>query len=185
MRTLTVTKLVKVVTCREELPPINSQPFQWGGLVRTRDKLNSLDLHLQKTHEHHTRQSAALLGQAFTITITWPNTSSPTLITYFHLQTYINLKINKTKILWNPQNIPPAKFFILTLAICASVVQFCTQSSHTYIYIPLNAELVQKTNKHRRFEYQLTCPTPHCSDLLTLALHQIGSVEDWPVPRLH
>ena len=34
--------------------------LQWGGLVRLRDKLNTLYFHLQKTHGHQTRLGADL-----------------------------------------------------------------------------------------------------------------------------
>ena len=44
-----VTKLVKVVIYHEELPPTNLHDPPIAGLVRLRDKLNTLYLHLQKT----------------------------------------------------------------------------------------------------------------------------------------
>ena len=39
---------------------------QWGGLVRSPDKLNTLYLDLQKTHEHQTRQNGNLLAEILT-----------------------------------------------------------------------------------------------------------------------
>ena len=39
-------------------------PPEWGGHVRSRDKLNTLYLHLQKTHEHQIRQGADLQWEA-------------------------------------------------------------------------------------------------------------------------
>ena len=35
-------------------------PPQWGGQVRSRNKLNTLYVHLQKTHGHQTMQGADL-----------------------------------------------------------------------------------------------------------------------------
>ena len=55
-----VTKFVRVVTYHEELPFIISMAPQWSGLVRSRDKLNTFYLHLQKTHGYQTREGANL-----------------------------------------------------------------------------------------------------------------------------
>ena len=51
-------KLITVVKYRKELPPINLHDPQWGGHVRSRDKLNILYLHLQKIHDHQNRHGA-------------------------------------------------------------------------------------------------------------------------------
>ena len=55
-----VTKLVRVVTYHKELPPKNSYDPSRGGLAMSCDKLNTLNLHLQNTHGHQTRQGAYL-----------------------------------------------------------------------------------------------------------------------------
>ena len=47
-------------------------PYQWGGHVRSCDKLNALYLHLQKTYEHQITQGADLQWQAPIVKATWP-----------------------------------------------------------------------------------------------------------------
>ena len=54
-----VTKFVWVVTYCEKLPPMNSY-----------DKLSMSYLHLQKTHEHQTRQATKLPREAPTLKVT-------------------------------------------------------------------------------------------------------------------
>ena len=51
--------------------------FQWGGHVRSRDKLNILYLHMHETYGHQTNQGAILLWEVLTLKphdplITWP-----------------------------------------------------------------------------------------------------------------
>ena len=48
----TTTKYGKVVTYWKRLPSPNSYDPKKGGLMRSRDKLNTLYLHLQKTYGH-------------------------------------------------------------------------------------------------------------------------------------
>ena len=57
---LTVKRLIKAVTYCKELPPINCMTLQGGGHASSRDKLNTFQVHQQKTHGHQTRQGADL-----------------------------------------------------------------------------------------------------------------------------
>ena len=56
-----VTKLVRVVTYWKELVATSSKTPSGGGLVRSRNKSNTLYIHLQKTHVHQTKRSTELL----------------------------------------------------------------------------------------------------------------------------
>ena len=53
------TRLTRVVT------------LQWGGHVGSRDKLNTLYLHLKDTYRHQTRKFAVLLGKDPTLQANW------------------------------------------------------------------------------------------------------------------
>ena len=55
-----ITRLTRMVTYDEELPPKNCVTPHGGGHVRSRDKLNRLHFHLQKTHRHQIRQGVEL-----------------------------------------------------------------------------------------------------------------------------
>ena len=46
--------------------------WPWRGQVSPGDKLNTLFLHLQKFHEHETRQGADLQWESLIIKATWP-----------------------------------------------------------------------------------------------------------------
>ena len=47
-------------------------PSKWDGYVRSRDKLNTLYLRMQKTHEYESRQGAELRTEAAILKVTWP-----------------------------------------------------------------------------------------------------------------
>ena len=53
-----VTKLSRVMTCYEELQPINIMTTQRNGFLGSRDK--KIYLNLQKIYRHHTRQGVDL-----------------------------------------------------------------------------------------------------------------------------
>ena len=45
---------------------------QWDGHIRSRDKLNTLYIHLQKTHEHQTKEGDDWQWDAPILKATWP-----------------------------------------------------------------------------------------------------------------
>ena len=72
---LMATRLIRVVTYRKELPPINPQisSMKWScDHVRERDKWDTLNLRLQKTHGHQTSQGTDLQWEIPILKATWP-----------------------------------------------------------------------------------------------------------------
>ena len=61
----------KVVTLLKWIPLKNYGRLpQWGGHVRSRDKLNTFYLHFQETYGHQTMQGTVLLWEARTLKAT-------------------------------------------------------------------------------------------------------------------
>ena len=67
-----VTRPIRVLPYHEKLSRINSLDLQWGVHMRSQDKLNTLYLHLQKTHGHQTGQSADLMWETPILKAAWP-----------------------------------------------------------------------------------------------------------------
>ena len=72
-----VTRIIRVVTCCKELLSINSHDSSLRWTCEVTRKSNTLYLHLQKTHGHHTRWSVDLQWEAsifkyiYNFLITW------------------------------------------------------------------------------------------------------------------
>ena len=84
-----VTKLVRVVTYRKEVPPVelHDLPILWSNEVRV--ELNTLYRHFQNTCEHQTSQVGDLLWETSTFNITC----------HFDYVTNVGLRSNKG--MWN------------------------------------------------------------------------------------
>ena len=67
-----VTKLVRVIKYCKGLPPWNLHDASMRWFLRPADKLNTLYLKLQNTHEHQTRPCADLPKDNYIRKATWP-----------------------------------------------------------------------------------------------------------------